>query len=85
MERRIEQINKFKSGREGLKARDIEKKYPPHKAKKLISLLREKQLFYWDEDFPGDEEELLLTKSEGLGGNPKKRISLYCILFNRAQ
>jgi len=45
-----------------MKARDIEKKYPPEKAKKLISLLRQKNLFYWDEDFPGDEEDRILSK-----------------------
>jgi hypothetical protein len=56
-DRRIEQINRFKIGREGLKAREIEKRYPPEKAKKLMSLLRAKNLFYWDEDFPGDEED----------------------------
>lgn len=45
-----------------MKARDIEKKYPPEKAKKLISLLRQKNLFYWDEDFPGDEEDRGICK-----------------------
>ena len=39
-----------------MKARDIEKKYPPAKAAKLIQALRARNLFYWDEDFPGDEE-----------------------------
>lgn len=57
MDRRIEQINRFKTGREGMKAREIEKRYTPEKAKKLMSLLRQKGLFYWDEDFPDDEED----------------------------
>jgi len=57
MERRVESVNKFRTGREGMKARDIEKKYPPEKAKKLMDLLRARGLFYWDEDFPKDEED----------------------------
>ena len=57
MERRVEQINRFKTGREGMKAREIEKRYPLEKAKKLMQLLRAKNLYYWDDDFPGDEED----------------------------
>ena len=57
MERKIESKNSFRSGREGIKFRDLEKKYPAEKAKKLVTLLRAKNLWYWDEDFPGDEEE----------------------------
>ena len=34
-----------------MKARDIEQKYPPEKAKKLMAALRSRNLFYWDEDF----------------------------------
>ena len=45
MERRVESIDKFRTGREGMKARDIEKKYPPEEAKKLMELLRSKGLF----------------------------------------
>lgn len=55
--KRVESINRFRSGREGVKGRDLEKKYPPEKAKKLMDLLRSKGLWYWDEDFPQDEED----------------------------
>ena len=56
VERRVEGINRFRSGREGIKARDIFKKYPKDKAEKLISLPKQKKMWYWDEDFPGDDE-----------------------------
>lgn len=46
------------SGREGVKARDIEARYPKEKADKLMKTLRSRQMWYWDSDFPGDEEEL---------------------------
>lgn len=55
--RRVESINRFRSGREGVKGRDLEKRYPAEKAKKLMDLLRSKGLWYWDEDFPQDEED----------------------------
>lgn len=57
MERKRDSLNKFKTGREGMKARDIEKKYPAEKAKKLVALLKERNLWYWDPDFPQDEED----------------------------
>ncbi len=44
-----------------MKARDIHQKYPAEKARRLIELLRKKQLWYWDDDFPDDEEEHQLT------------------------
>lgn len=58
MERRVGSINRFRTGLEGMKARDIEKKYQPEKAKRFLDLLRSKGLFYWDEDFPKDEEDM---------------------------
>lgn len=62
IERSIENVNNFKSGRHGLKAREIEAKYPVEKAKRLMQLLRQKGLYYYDEDFPEDEEEFFLSK-----------------------
>lgn len=62
LERTVENTNNFKSGRQGLKAREIEAKYPLEKAKRLMQLLRQKNLFYYDEDFPDDEEELFSQK-----------------------
>jgi len=61
MERKIEMVNRARVGREGVKGRDLEKKYPPEKAKKLMDLLRQKGLWYWDDDFPKDEEDYLKT------------------------
>ena len=57
IERRAETINRFRSGREGLKAREILERYPQEKAEKLMKTLRSKNLFYYDEDFPNDEED----------------------------
>ena len=57
VERRVENVNRFRSGREGMKARDIRSKYPEPKATQLIEMLRKKNMWYWDEDFPEDEEE----------------------------
>lgn len=62
IERSIENVNNFKSGRQGLKAREIEAKYPLEKAKRLMQLLRQKGLFYYDEDFPEDDEEFFSQK-----------------------
>ena len=53
----MEAENSFHSGREGLKAREIEKRYPAEKAKKLMALLRARKLYYFDDDFPDDEDE----------------------------
>ena len=53
----MEKVNRFRSGREGMKARDIRSKYPEPKATQLIEMLRKKNMWYWDEDFPEDEEE----------------------------
>ena len=43
--------------RAGTKARDIMKLYPKEKAEGLIQRLRSKGLWYFDSDFPGDEED----------------------------
>ncbi|CAL1166148.1 unnamed protein product, partial [Cladocopium goreaui] len=58
VERTAETVNRTASGREGMKLRDIEAKYPPEKAKKLATLLRSRGMWYWDPDFPNDEEEI---------------------------
>ena len=57
VERTAETVNRTASGREGMKFREIEAKYPPEKAKKLASLLRSRGMWHWDPDFPNDEEE----------------------------
>ena len=57
VERTAETVNRTASGREGMKLRDMESKYPPEKAKKLAGLLRSKGMWYWDPDFPNDEED----------------------------
>ena len=61
MQRKIETVNRARVGREGVKGRDLEQKYPPEKAKKLMELLRQRGLWYWDDDFPKDEEDHLKT------------------------
>ena len=61
IQRSVETSNSFHTGREGMKAREIHQKYPAEKAKRLIELLRNKQLWYWDDDFPDDEEEHQFT------------------------
>ena len=43
--------------RSGTKAREIMKLYPKEKAESLIQRLRQKGLWYFDSDFPGDEED----------------------------
>lgn len=43
--------------RSGTKARDIHKAYPKEKAESLIKRLRERNLWYFDPDFPNDEED----------------------------
>ena len=43
--------------RAGTKAREIMKLYPKEKAESLIQRLRQKGLWYFDSDFPGDEED----------------------------
>ena len=46
-----------RSQREGMKARDIKKKYPAAKADALIQKLHKSGVFYYDPDFPNDDEE----------------------------
>lgn len=41
------------------------KKYPEQKALSLVKKLKEKGMFYYDEDFPGDEEEIFYYVGEG--------------------
>lgn len=48
-----------------MKMRDILKKYPEQKALSLVKRLKEKGMFYYDEDFPGDEEEIYFYIGEG--------------------
>jgi len=57
IQRQVEAKTTFHSGREGMKSRDIHSKYPAEKAQRLIQLLYNKGLWYWDEDFPQDEED----------------------------
>lgn len=64
IERKVESSNRFRTGREGIKRRDLEKKYPLEKAQRLIEMLRKKNLWYWDDDFPGDEEERVFEQSK---------------------
>ena len=45
IERSVETSKSFHAGREGMKAREIHQKYPAEKAKRLIELLRKKQLW----------------------------------------
>ena len=67
-----------------MKARDIEQKYPPEKAKQLMAALRARNLFYWDEDFPGDEEVGERPNSVRLGCVPQKGLAreTYTNVFN---
>lgn len=46
-----------RSQREGMKKRDILKRYPTEKATQLMKALKNKGLYYDDPDFPGDEED----------------------------
>ena len=66
IERKVEQENSFKTGREGLKKWEIEKRYSTEKAKQLMDLLKSRNLFYYDEDFPGDEEDMGSKTSQNI-------------------
>lgn len=56
--RKAEKITTNTKEREALKARDLLKRYAKPKADKLMKSLRERGLWYWDPEFPQDEEEL---------------------------
>ena len=58
IERKVARQNKAKSGRKGVKKRDM--KLPPPKIDAHCANLRSKGLWSWDEDFPGDEEDCLI-------------------------
>ena len=60
-ERKAERKVSAKKRRSGTKERDIHKRYPKHKAEALVKRLREKGLWYYDPDFPGDEEDCLYS------------------------
>lgn len=64
-ERRAERRSTSCKQRSGMKARDIYKKYPKEKAEALIKRLRDKGMWYYDEDFEGDEEEIYYYCNEG--------------------
>lgn len=57
MERRVATKNRAKSGRHGVKRRDLEKDLPQPKVEALCARLRAKGLWQWDEDWPQDEED----------------------------
>ena len=60
IERRVERKYQAKSGRIGVKKRDM--KLPPEKAEKLAKSLKERGLWSWDDDWPKDEEDCVSTK-----------------------
>ena len=57
MERTVATTNRAKSGRHGVKRRDMEKDLPADKVDKLCNRLRSQGLWQWDEDWPQDEED----------------------------
>lgn len=57
MERRVSTTNRAKSGRAGVKRRDLEKKFPQNKVDILCARLRSLGLYQYDEDWPNDEED----------------------------
>lgn len=57
MERKSEKEVLARSQREALKARDIKLKYPAPKGDQLIASLKKRGLWYYDPDFPQDEED----------------------------
>lgn len=58
VEREIENKNTARAGFESAKARDLLLKYGQEKGKKLIEGLKSKGRWYWDPEFPQDEEEI---------------------------
>lgn len=56
-ERRNEMKTKSRTGREGMKERQLLERYgSQEKVNKLKDILKKKQMFEWDPDFPDDEE-----------------------------
>lgn len=55
--RRAEKKVLSRAEREGLKARDIMARYPADKGKALIKSLKDRGLWYYDDEFPQDEED----------------------------
>ena len=57
-ERRNEMKTKSRTGREGMKERQLLERYgSQEKVNKLKDILKKKQMFEWDPDFPDDEED----------------------------
>ena len=60
LERRVEAVNRVRTGREGKKKMELLSKYSKDKVDTLCAVLRSRGMWYWDPDFPGDEEEFKL-------------------------
>ena len=58
VERKVQRETEAKGGRVGVKARDLAPKYVGEEKKDAyVTKLKEKGLWSWDEDWPGDEED----------------------------
>lgn len=58
MERTVERATAAKTGRIGVKRRDLVPKFcTAEKVDELVKKLKAKQLWSWDEDWPQDEED----------------------------
>lgn len=57
VKRRSEKVVLSRAEREGVKARDIMSRYPAEKAQTLIKNLKDKGLWYYDPEFPKDDED----------------------------
>ena len=60
----MEAVNRVRSGREGKKKMELLGKYSKDKVDKLCATLRSRGMWYWDPDFPGDEEEWKLPNHQ---------------------
>ena len=73
IQRKTEKSTLARNERQGMKARDIRLKYPDsQKSETLINSLRRRGLWYFDPDFPQDEEdwfECLLNFTLNFGGH----------------
>ena len=66
VERSVERATQAKTGRIGVKKRDLVPKYStPEKVDKLVQKLKDKGLWSWDEDWPNDEEDWTLKIHNG--------------------